>query len=150
MRGAASLVVMALLAACSAAAPSSEPPSPIASEVPVRPGVMVVDPAAARPGQGVAARFPGGWDRGILFALDAEAGDGWDRRWMLISDASGGEPSWFSSDEDVAVEAIGISGEGPDHRLIPDAAERGAYRLCTANAGEDVCAPIEIEAADGG
>lgn len=148
MRGAASLVVMALLAACSAATPSSQPSvSESAGAVPA--GAMVVEPAHARPGQLVAARFPGGWDRGILFALDAQAGDGWDRRWMLISDGSGGEPLWFPSGQDVAVEAIGVAGPGPDHLLIPDVAEPGTYRVCTANAGEDICAPVEIVADEG-
>ena len=114
------------------------------SDIEVRPASMVVEPAQARPGQVVAVSFPGGWDRGILYALDAQVVDGWDRRWMLISDASGGEPLWFPGDEEVAVEAIGIGGEGPDHLLIPDVAEPGAYRVCTANAAEDVCAPVKI------
>jgi hypothetical protein len=149
VRGPASLLLVAILAACSTATPSAEP-LPSGSEAEVRPQAMVVDPARARPGQIVAVSFPGGWDRGILFALDAQAGGGWERRWMLISDGSGGEPLWFSSDNEVAVEAIGVAGEGPDHLLIPDVAEPGAYRVCTANAAEDVCAPIEIVAADGG
>jgi hypothetical protein len=143
VRGLASLVVVAVLAACSAATPTPES-FPTESDIEVRPASMVVEPAQARPGEVVAVSFPGGWDRGILYALDAQAGDGWDRRWMLISDASGGEPLWFPGDEEVAVEAIGIGGEGPDHLLIPDVAEPGAYRVCTANAAEDVCALVKI------
>jgi hypothetical protein len=68
---------------------------------------------------------------------------------MLISDGSGGEPLWFPSGEDVAVEAIGVAGRGPDHLLIPDVADPGTYRVCTANAGEDVCAPVEIVTDEG-
>jgi hypothetical protein len=148
MRGPASLVVMALLAACTSVTPSSQASvSESAGETPA--DAMVVEPAQARPGQLVAVSFPRGWDRGILFALDARAGDGWDRRWMLISDGSGGEPLWFPSGEDVAVEAIGVAGRGPDHLLIPDVADPGTYRVCTANAGEDVCAPVEIVTDEG-
>lgn len=147
MRGPASLVIVAFLAACSAATPSSQPSGAESGAV-ARPDSMVVEPAEARPGQLVGISFPGGWDRGILFALEAQHGDGWDRRWMLISDASGGEPLWFPPDAEVAIEAIGIAGNGPDHLLIPDIAEPGTYRVCTANASEDICAPIEIVAAD--
>jgi hypothetical protein len=148
VRGPAALAVVAVLAACSSATLPSQPSvSESAGEMPA--GAMVVEPARARPGELVGVRFPGGWDRGILFALDAKAGDGWARRWMLISDGSGGEPLWFPSGQDVAVEAIGVAGQGPDHLLIPDVAEPGTYRVCTANAGQDVCAPVEIVADEG-
>ena len=147
MRGQTSLLLIALLSACATPATPSVEPWPIESDADVRPDAMVVEPEQAESGELVAVRFPGGWERGILYALDAEVGDGWERRWMLISDASGGEPLWFVNGQDeVAVEAIGIVGEGPDRILIPDESGPGDYRVCTANAAENVCTPIEIVA----
>jgi hypothetical protein len=142
----ASLLIVLVLAACAnPSAPSSEP-SPLDSGAAEAPGRMVVEPDRARPGELVEVRFPDGADRGLLYALDASAGDGWDRLWMLISNANGAEPLWFPNGEEVAVEAIGIVGEGPDRLQIPNEAAPGRYRVCTANAAENLCAPIDIVA----
>lgn len=39
---------------------------------------------------------------------------------------------------------VGVAGPGPDRIEIPADAPTGEYRVCTANAREDFCAPIEI------
>jgi hypothetical protein len=46
----------------------------------------------------------------------------------------------------MAVEDIGVGGPGPDRVPIPDVAEPGSYRICTGNAAENICAPIEVVA----
>jgi hypothetical protein len=56
-----------------------------------------------------------------------------------------GHPTWHrAGDEAAEVPAIGITGPGPDRVLIPPEAEPGTWRICTGNAGENVCVRIEI------
>ena len=139
-------VLLGLLAGCALAQPLPPPvdPWPIDGAV-MRPEAMFVEPVRARSGDMVAVTYPVGWDRGILYAIDADVGGEWDRRHLLISDANGGRPMWFTlGDADVAVEAVGIGGPGPDRVPIPEGIEPGAYRICTANAGENICTPIEV------
>jgi len=113
----------------------------------MRPDLIIAEPSEARPGEIVSLTFPTGWDRGILYAIEVALGDGWERRNLLISDANGAQPTWFDSGgENVVVEMIGIVGAGPDRVLIPDVLEPGDYRICTGNAGENICTPIEIVA----
>jgi hypothetical protein len=144
----AAIVPAALIVAMTACAGDNVvpawPPDPDAA---MRPDLIVADPPIAAPSEFVRLTFPEGTDRGILFALDAATGDGWDRRYMLISDANFGRPRWFlaSGDPDVAIEAIGIAGPGPDRILVPDVAPSGNYRICTANAAENFCVAIEIQ-----
>ena len=53
---------------------------------------------------------------------------------------------WFvaGEEEEVGVPAIGITGPGPDRVVIPPDATPGTWRVCTADAGENVCVRIEI------
>ncbi|MGQ0608815.1 MAG: hypothetical protein ACT4OQ_10190 [Chloroflexota bacterium] len=44
----------------------------------------------------------------------------------------------------MAVPTIGVGGPGPDRMSIPETVEVGEYRICTGNAGENFCTPIEI------
>ena len=145
LRLSAALFVLTLVAC--GAAPTPEP-WPVDPEAPMRPDAMVVEPPVADAGAVVAVSYPNGWERGILYAIDRELGDGWERRYLLVSDASGGQPTWFAAgdDENAVVEAIGIAGSGPDRVQLPDELEPGAYRICTANAADAVCSPIEVVA----
>jgi hypothetical protein len=53
--------------------------------------------------------------------------------------------SWrVAGEQGAAVEDIGVGGFGPDDVPIPEVADLGDYRICTANAGDELCAPIEI------
>ena len=66
---------------------------------------------------------------------------------MLLSDAHGGHAQWSSADGvGVMVEMLGIGGVGPDRVPIPDDLPAGDYRICTANAAENLCVPIEVVA----
>lgn len=39
---------------------------------------------------------------------------------------------------------IGFEGPGPDFVEVPDTASPGSYRLCTANAGCNFCASLQV------
>jgi hypothetical protein len=134
-----------LLAACGTAA-VSQSASPPAPDPDAR---IVVDPARAEPGDVVPLGFPDEMARGILFVMEGRTADGWLPAFFLTSDGPG--PGWEMTWQPpggagLAVEDIGVGGPGPDHVLIPDVAEPGGYRICTANAAEKVCAPIEVVA----
>ena len=139
-----SLVLAVVLSAC-AATPDPSVPWPIDPEAVADPARMVVTPVAAAPGDLVELTFPGGHDRGVLFAIDeARVGD-WERRAMLLSDANGADPRWSRPDaEDLLVEMVGIAGPGPDRVPIPADLAPGDYRICTANAAVNLCVPIEV------
>lgn len=140
------MLAAVLLSACVAQA---EPtlPWPVDPDSVSDPERMVVTPRLAAPGQVVELTFPGGHDRGVLFAIDEAVADGWERRALLHSDANGGSPRWPTADgEGMMVEMVGIGGAGPDRVLIPDSLPAGDYRICTANAVENLCVPIEVAA----
>ncbi|MGH3483041.1 MAG: hypothetical protein ACRDPQ_07360 [Nocardioidaceae bacterium] len=109
---------------------------------------MEVSPQRVRPGGQLALRFPDHQMRGIAFALDVWEDGGWQTRFHLTSD--GGNlnwtpTSWTADDaEGRAVPDIGVAGPGPDHVVIPESAEPGSYRLCTANALEEACALVTV------
>ena len=120
---------------------------PIDPDAAVDPGRMIVMPAVAQPGELVELTFPLHHERGVLFAIDEAIADDWQRRAMLLSDANGGDPRWSRADaEDLMVEMVGIAGEGPDRVPIPDDLPPGDYRICTANAVENLCVPIQVVA----
>ena len=146
MRGRAVALLM-LLAGCAEAEgpPPSFDPWPI-GDAAMRPDSMAVEPSQARPGDLVAVMYETGWDRGILYAIDASVGDEWERRNLLISDGNGGRPMWFEPAAEVVVESVGVGGPGPDRVPIPDGLPPGDYRICTANAVENICAPLDIVA----
>lgn len=84
------------------------------------------------------------------FTLDERVDAGWVHRFNLISDGAGWwERSWWlPGDGTVEVPDIGVLGPGPDRIEIPPPAGPGDYRLCTGNAGRNVCAEIRIIDAD--
>ena len=143
---ASSLVGALLLAACGIVTGPNDPmPFPIDPDAVTDPARMTVEPNPAAPGDLVVIRFPGGHDRGVLYAIDANFDGRWERRGLLISDANGGRPQWFPADsEDLFVDMVGIGGEGPDRVLVPPVFDTGSYRICTANAADALCVPLEI------
>jgi hypothetical protein len=113
----------------------------------LRPDVIVPEAAEVAPGDVLAVGFPNEMTRGILFVLERQGPEGWLPAFFLTSDGPG--PEWEMTwsppgGAGMAVPDIGVGGPGPDHVLIPDVAEPGDYRICTANAADDVCAEIEI------
>jgi hypothetical protein len=144
----AAALVGILASACSPAPldPAAGPADPDAQ---MRPDLIVADPAPAAPGAIVGLHFPQETMRGILFVLERRVGDTWVHEYNLTSDGPG--PGWRMAwhvlgEEGFAVEDIGVGGAGPDHVTIPDVAEPGDYRICTGNAGDEICTPFEIVA----
>lgn len=137
---------MALAEDCSHVAAdrsASDPPEP---EPEMRPDLMVVDPALAAPGDKLALRFPEETPRGIAFELHRRTDAGWVTTHWMNSDANGreyagtapaGTEGWGSID-------VGIGGPGPDRVALPGDIPAGEYRVCTANAGDEFCAPLTI------
>ena len=150
-RSALSRTVVAMtLAACATPDASSSVGLmwPVDPDAITDPAAMVVEPDRAAGGEVISVSFPDEPDRGILYALDAQIDGEWTRMFLLVSDANGGEPVWYRSDDSAAVvEAVGIAGPGPDHVVVPVVASPGTYRLCTANAVTNYCAPFEVAGA---
>lgn len=119
-----------------------DPPRP---EAQMRPDLLVLDPSTAEPGQLLAMHFPEETSRGIAFQLDRRESGNWLPVAWMTSDGNGGEPATVSvTTEDYGVDDVGVGGPGPDHVRLPDDVAPGDYRICTANAGEEFCAPLEI------
>jgi hypothetical protein len=155
-RGAPAATALALalalvLAAC-AAADLLPPGTPHDATAVFRPASMIADRETAAPGEIVGLLFPDEMTRGVWFVLEQEVGESWTYRYDLTSDGPGAgwQVTWRpAGEEGFAVEDIGVGGRGPDHVVIPDTAEPGTWRICTGNAGENVCVRIEIVERDG-
>ncbi|HVQ88993.1 MAG TPA: hypothetical protein VMT88_12520, partial [Actinomycetes bacterium] len=127
----------------------------------MRPDLMVPQPHTALPGEYVSLQFPEETLRGLAFSLQAAVGDTWvpvDYLRPATWETSGPHfvagpfkvpPSWEANGTDetgdpFAVEDIAVGGDGPDVVMIPDTAVAGDYRICTANAKENFCTPIQV------
>lgn len=122
-------------------APTQPPPQ-------LRDDLLTVTPAAPTPGSVVEVTFSEETMRGIAWSLDQRDGDGWTTRFWLVSDGNGGEPEAVpAGTQGWGVPDVGVGGTGPDRVLVPEAAEPGSWRLCTANRGEEICASLEIASA---
>jgi hypothetical protein len=107
---------------------------------------LSADPARPRAGDFVDLFFPEETSRGVAFVLEQQVGDTWDAQYFLTAgnDTAGTTPSWAAVDEPSSGMDIGVEGPGPDRVVIPGKARPGQYRICTANAGQNFCAPLEI------
>lgn len=140
------IVVLAFGVVACAALPPSTTAGPADPAAEMRPDLLVAPPAAAA-GDIVPLMFPESTMRGVHFVLERRAGDSWNLVYHLISDANDGQPSAFRPNaEGMGIPDVGIGGPGPDRVLIPEDVDSGAYRVCTGNAGQNFCAPIEVRA----
>lgn len=119
-----------------AARPEPEPDS----------ATFTLDPANPGPGQLFAATFSPGNERGGYFFLSRWTGRSWaEPGYLLESDAnSDGRPFVESDPTRFGMNDYGVSGPGPDGLVMPDDLDRGIWRLCTANAADDVCVQILV------
>jgi hypothetical protein len=115
----------------------------------MRPELMELQPAAPTPGQIVALSFPQETERGVMFVLERQTGDdSWDHLYLMLSD-SHHQPATFPPEaDDLDWDDVGIDGPGPDRVALPEDLRPGEYRICTGNAGQNFCAPIEIASSD--
>ncbi len=132
--------------ACDSFQPSMSPLGPADPDAEFRPDLLVADPTTVEPGSQVSLAFPQETVRGIVFVLEQRVGDIWAHRFNLTSDGPGPgwTADWFPLDADIAFPDIGVLGPGPDRVPIPEIAEPGEWRICTGNAGDEFCTPIEI------
>jgi hypothetical protein len=140
--------VAVVAVACDAVQPSL-PAGPADPNADFRPDLIVADPTRVAPGGLVSLTFPDETVRGILFVLEQRVGETWVHRFNLSSDGPGPgwTAQWFPIDaEDIGFPDIGVMGPGPDRVPVPEIAEPGEWRICTGNAGDEFCAPIEIVA----
>ncbi|MBW3665893.1 MAG: hypothetical protein KY469_22650 [Actinobacteria bacterium] len=137
---------LALATDCSWGAASRLRPRPPEPAPSMRPDLLVLQPATARPGEFVAMHFPQVTMRGVAFQLDRRTELGWETVYWLTSDGNGGKPTSIrvGSEGNYGWPDVGVDGPGPDRVLIPHGIEPGRYRLCTANAGDEFCAPLDI------
>ena len=150
MAGRTILVLVAAMATgCTAVSVPVVEQGPADPDAEMRPDLMVADPDEIAPGGVVALTFPEESVRGVHFVLEERVGESWALRYNLFSDGPGAgwQRSWQSASlEAVVVPDIGVGGPGPDRVPIPEPAAPGDYRICTGNAGENFCTPIEIVA----
>lgn len=130
------------MTAC-AVAQQGVPAGPADPAAEMRPELFVA-PQQAAPGERIGLGFPEHTTRGVHFVLEREDGDTWQYLYDLVSGPDGGG-SWFrAGTPGFEVPDIGVAGPGPDRVAIPEVAEPGAYRICTGNARQNFCTPIEI------
>lgn len=136
---------LALATDCSWGAATRVRPPPPEPEPSMRPDLLVLEPAAVRPGGIVRMHFPNETMRGVAFQLDRRTESGWETVFWMTSDGNGGQPDWVPVGTDgYGWPDVGVGGAGPDRVVIPERATPGSYRVCTANAGDEFCAPLEI------
>ena len=136
MRRTVILLTVIFLTACGA--------GPRDPDAVLRPDEMQVDREVLEPGDTVGLEFPQGRVRGLMFALEQEVDGGWEYRYALISTGLDGKATWHSPD---AVPAFDRSFEmfaGSERVRIPEEAVPGSWRICTADADENICVRIEV------
>jgi len=147
MKFAAAATAIVFLAGCSTVLAPASVGAPADPEAQLRPDLIVAEPVQVRPGDVLSLTFPAETTRGVYFVLESQAAGAWVHMFDLTSDGPG--PGWQrrwmpAGAEGFAVEDIGVGGPGPDRVVIPDVAEPGTWRICTGNAGENICTTIEI------
>jgi hypothetical protein len=150
----AGLVVTALLgAAVFAAAPgfrdgSALPAVPQAPPTSAQPEPdMSVEPATAPAGSIIVVRFADRFVRGVAFQLESRQGSDWRIEYYLVAGINGGEPRqpwWHVDDPKQGGGWPDIGQSGPASLRVPDDAEPGKYRLCTANTNPTACTLLTI------
>ena len=104
-----------------------------------------LSPPNPQPGETFEATFDPDNERGGYFTLEQWSGSEWlPATFLLTSDAGGGQSSWALAGEFDLFD-YGVGGAGPDGLVMPDEIDAGVWRLCTANALDDVCAQLTVE-----
>ncbi|HEY9557743.1 MAG TPA: hypothetical protein VIR58_13480 [Acidimicrobiales bacterium] len=116
---------------------------------PISDDPIVATPSAAEPGDLVELTFPTDLDRGANWHLIRWNGVGWSEPHYFVVASSGGYnddgPDWRSRSEQWSGEDIGFVHAGPDMVIVPESAEPGTWRFCTANAaGGPYCVNVDV------
>lgn len=80
--------------------------------------------------------------------LDLPSGGVGLRYFLTAGSEAEGAAEWWTPEDDEGRgwNDGGVTGPGPDFVEVPDTASPGDYRLCTANAGQNFCALLEVTA----
>jgi hypothetical protein len=112
-------------------------------------GRMATDRQAYVPGDEVEVRWQRRERRGIAYSLDGWTGTDWKTEYYVTAVSQGyppaAGPTWWDANERRGWVDIGVSGSGPDVAVVPDVADPGTYRLCTANAAKKSCVLLTVE-----
>jgi len=137
-----------VLAGCGETTSPAEPGRPHDDAAELRDELMVAEPSTTQPGSRIELSFPQETGRGLGFVLEEEIDDGWALRYFLTSAPADGGPnetSWIpAEDGEPGWDAVGIGGPGPDVIEVPDTADEGTYRVCTAISPENYCTQITV------
>lgn len=108
---------------------------------------MIAEPSTAAAGSVITLRFPTEFLRGVGFQLESRQASGWQLEYYLVS-GYGRRPWWHADDPNTQGAGwpdIAIGGPGGEKLRVPDDAEPGVYRLCTANAKPTACTLLTIQ-----
>jgi hypothetical protein len=128
------------------AIPQARPTSASAEPEPV----MTVEPSPALAGSTIKVYFPTELQRGLAFKLESREASGWQLEYYLVAGFAGWQPQrpwWHADDTDqdgTEVPAVAIGGPGGEQLRVPDVAEPGEYRLCTAEGNPRACTLLTI------
>jgi hypothetical protein len=147
-RTATLLALVALaLASCGQAPDADAPDGTVHRDAIVDPSRLVVDADRAAPGSLLQVSFPGGMTRGPGFTIDRRVDERWVWRYVVSSDTDDPLPTARAVDPTVQLEwNSGPAFDGPrPHRIpIPEDADDGRYRICTAP-DPVVCVEVEVD-----
>jgi hypothetical protein len=157
MRTKTGLVLIAAATVMAAACGADEEPvarGPYNAEVVTDLERMRAEPDVVAAGGEFDVVFPTGQTRGPGFVLERDTDAGWEWLWAASSEPDVPAVRVWTDDEFVDQELVWLDGPGIDgtdpHRIpVPDDAEVGRWRICTAPNTPAVCAEFEV-AADGG
>lgn len=145
------IVGLTVVAGCGGG--DSTPASPGAAETslpaPASDDPIVATPSTAAPGDLVELTFPTDLDRGANWHLVRWNGESWSEPQYFVVASSRGYnadgPNWQPKSEVWSGEDIGFIHGGPDTVVVPDSADAGTWRFCTANAaGGPHCVNVEV------
>ena len=109
----------------------------------LRPDLMSLQPSTVEPGGQFSVELLGEDVAGVAFTLQQDVASGWVVRYTFITPISGPGPgTWFPPGAEVAYPDVGFA--GPLNAVIPEGVAPGAYRFCTANAGDEYCAAVTV------
>lgn len=149
------VVGLLILTACGDNGSTSAPSSVTETTLPTPPSndPIVVKPPTVEPGELVELTFPTEIARGAPWVLSRWTGTEWTEPLYLViaSQRSGYNadgPDWRPKSEEWGWDDVGFGGPGPDIVVVPDTAEAGTYRFCTANTGDrSYCAQVRVSTA---
>lgn len=151
LRTVPSIIVAVILTACggdgstsmSSGAPQTTSPAPVSDDP------IVATPSTAEPGELVELTFPTELERGANWHMTKWNGETWsDPLYFVVASTSGYNddgPDWQPRSEEWSGEDIGFLGGGPDTVIVPESADVGTWRFCTANApGGSYCVNVSV------